>query len=181
MYTFEEDILHFIFIAFKGLKRKKEDIDLVFHSVMVGNMLKNIGCSENIVYTGYLHDIIEDTKYSYEDLKERYGKELADNVQKLSENTKILNYKERKEEFINRLKTYNNDLVLVELADKLQNLVSDYSLFLSLGKDALPTEAKTYEEIKWFYTELKKIFNEKLEESSLLERYNDIYEKYFKD
>lgn len=181
MYTFEEDILHFIFIAFKGLKRKKEDIDLVFHSVMVGNMLKNIGCSENIVYTGYLHDIIEDTKYSYEDLKERYGKELADNVQKLSENTKILNYKERKEEFINRLKTYNNNLILVELADKLQNLVSDYYLFLSLGKDALPTEAKTYEEIKWFYTELKKIFNEKLEENSLLERYNDIYEKYFKD
>ena len=180
MYTFEEDILHFIFIAFKGLKRKKEDIDLVFHSVIVGNMLKNIGCSENIVYTGYLHDIIEDTKYSYEDLKERYGKELADNVQKLSENTKILNYKERKEEFINRLKTYNNNLILVELADKLQNLVSDYSLFLSLGKDALPTEAKTYEEIKWFYTELKKIFNEKLEENSLLERYNDIYEKYFK-
>ena len=180
MYTFEEDILHFIFIAFKGLKRKKEDIDLVFHSVIVGNMLKNIGCSENIVYTGYLHDIIEDTKYSYEDLKERYGKELADNVQKLSENTKILNYKERKEEFINRLKTYNNNLILVELADKLQNLVSDYSLFLSLGKDALPTEAKTYEEIKWFYTELKKIFNEKLEEKSLLEKYNDIYEKYFK-
>ncbi len=181
MYTFEEDILHFIFIAFKGLKRKKEDIDLVFHSVMVGNMLKNIGCSENIVYTGYLHDIIEDTKYSYEDLKERYGKELADNVQKLSENTKILNYKERKEEFINRLKTYNNNLILVELADKLQNLVSDYSLFLSLGKDALPSEAKTYEEIKWFYTELKKIFNEKLEENSLLERYNNIYEKYFND
>lgn len=107
MYTFEEDILHFIFLAFKGLKRKKEDIDLVFHSVMVGNMLKNIGCSENIFYTGYLHDIIEDTKYSYEDLKERYGKELADNVQKLSENTKILNYKERKEEFINRLKIFN--------------------------------------------------------------------------
>lgn len=181
MYTFEEDILHFIFIAFKGLKRKKEDIDLVFHSVMVGNMLKNIGCSENIVYTGYLHDIIEDTKYSYEDLKERYGKELADNVQKLSENTKILNYKERKEEFINRLKTYNNNLILVELADKLQNLVSDYSLFLSLGKDALPSEAKTYEEIKWFYTELKKIFNEKLEDNSLLERYNNIYEKYFND
>lgn len=181
MYTFEEDILHFIFIAFKGLKRKKEDIDLVFHSVMVGNMLKNIGCSENIVYTGYLHDIIEDTKYSYEDLKERYGKELADNVQKLSENTKILNYKERKEEFINRLKNYNNNLILVELADKLQNLVSDYSLFLSLGKDALPSEAKTYEEIKWFYTELKKIFNEKLEENSLLERYNNIYEKYFND
>ena len=43
---------------------------------MVGNMLKNIGCSENIVYTGYLHDIIEDTKYSYEDLKKDMVKKM---------------------------------------------------------------------------------------------------------
>lgn len=58
MYTSEEKILHFIFIAFQGMKRKKENIDLVFHSVMVGNMLKNINSSEVIVNTGYLHDII---------------------------------------------------------------------------------------------------------------------------
>lgn len=134
MYTKEEEILHFIFIAFANLKRKKENIDLVFHSIMVGNMLKNIGCQENIIYTGYLHDVIEDTKYTYDDLKEKYGKELADNVQKLSENKEILNYIERKGEFINRLNTYNNELILVELADKLQNLISDYHLFQNYGK-----------------------------------------------
>ena len=144
MYTSEEKILHFIFIAFQGMQRKKENIDLVFHSVMVGNMLKNINSSEVIVNTGYLHDIIEDTSYTYEDIANKFGKQLANNVSKLSEDKTITNYKERKQEFINRLKNYDSDLLLVELADKLQNLVSDYELFSKQGKESLPTEGKNY-------------------------------------
>lgn len=181
MYTSEEKILHFIFIAFQGMKRKKENIDLVFHSVMVGNMLKNINSSEVIVNTGYLHDIIEDTSYTYEDIANKFGKQLADNVSKLSEDKTITNYKERKQEFINRLKNYDSDLLLVELADKLQNLVSDYELFSKQGKESLPTEGKNYSQTKWFYTSLKDLFNEKLNNNTLLERYNNIYEEYFKD
>ena len=181
MYTSEEKILHFIFIAFQGMKRKKENIDLVFHSVMVGNMLKNINSSEVIVNTGYLHDIIEDTSYTYEDIANKFGKQLADNVSKLSEDKTITNYKERKQEFINRLKNYDSDLLLVELADKLQNLVSDYELFSKQGKESLPTKGKNYSQIKWFYTSLKDLFNEKLNNNTLLERYNNIYEEYFKD
>ena len=177
MYTSEEKILHFIFIAFQGMKRKKENIDLVFHSVMVGNMLKNINSSEVIVNTGYLHDIIEDTSYTYEDIANKFGKQLADNVSKLSEDKTITNYKERKQEFINRLKNYDSDLLLVELADKLQNLVSDYELFSKQGKESLPTEGKNYSQIKWFYTSLKDLFNEKLNNNALLERYNNIYEE----
>ena len=50
MYTKEEEIIHFLFIAFDGLKRQKENIDLVFHSIMVGIMLKNISCDEDTVY-----------------------------------------------------------------------------------------------------------------------------------
>lgn len=122
------------------MKCKKENIDLVFHSVMVGNMLKNINSSEVIVNTAYLHDIIEDTSYTYEDIANKFGKQLADNVSKLSEDKTITNYKERKQEFINRLKNYDSDLLLVELADKLQNLVSDYELFSKQGKESLPTE-----------------------------------------
>lgn len=76
---------------------------------------------------------------------------------------------------------YDKNLILVELADKLQNLISDYNLFLSNGKNSLPTEAKSYEEIKWFYTELKNLFNKKLEPNLLLERYNKIYQTYFND
>ena len=49
MYKLEEEIIHFVFLAFNGMKRKKENIDLSFHSIMVGIMLKNIGCDEKTV------------------------------------------------------------------------------------------------------------------------------------
>ena len=66
-----------------------------------------------------------------------------------------------------------------ELADKLQNLISDYDLYLKFGKDSLNTEANNYDELKWFYKTLQKLFNERINKNILLDRYNDIVEEYF--
>ena len=144
MYTRLEEVIHFVFKAFKGKKRIKEDIDLSFHSICVGTMLKEIGMNEDIVITGYLHDIIEDTNYDYEYLKNKYGEVIASNVMYLSENRSIKDFKERKLEFINRLDSQDNDeLIVVEIADKLHNLLSDYELYkkmmkkLPLNKDGI--------------------------------------------
>ncbi len=179
MYELEEDIIHFVFMAFNNLKRAKEDISLAFHSIMVGNMLKNLGCDEEIVYIGYLHDIIEDTKYTYEDLLNRYGKKIADGVLVLSENQNIANYVERKKEFLNRLEKINDDILIVEIADKLQNLISDYEQYKIYGKDFLVTEASNFDELKWYYLELKKLFNSRISNNQLLKRYNEIVYEYF--
>ena len=179
MYTLEEEIIHFVFEAFNGLKRKKEDINLAFHSIMVGNMLKNIGCDNETIYIGYLHDIIEDTKYTYEDLLNKYGKNIADSVLLLSENKNIKDYVERKKEFIENLKTSNDNIVLVEIADKLQNLISDYEQYKIYGKEYLVTETNNFDELKWYYLELKKLFNSRIKENELLNRYNKIVSEYF--
>ena len=179
MYELEEDIIHFVFLAFEGLKRKNEDINLAFHSIMVANMLKNIGCSEETVYIGYLHDIIEDTKYTYEDLLNRYGKKIADGVLQLSENKSINNYVERKKDFLKCLEKVNDDILMVEIADKLQNLISDYDQYLVKGKEFLVIEANNYNELKWYYLELKNIFNKRIIDNKLLDRYNKIVYEYF--
>ncbi len=181
MYTKEEDVIHFVFIAFKGMKRKKEDIDLSFHSIMVGNMLKNIGCDEDIVCIGYLHDIIEDTKYTYNDILKHYGKKIADGVMSLSDDKSISDYVKRKTAFIQSLKSVDDNILTVELADKLQNLISDYNIYLKSGKESLATEFDNYEQLKWYHTELKKLFNSRKLNMKLLDRYNQIYEEYFTD
>ena len=178
-YLLEEEIIHFVFKAFYGMKRKKEDIELSFHSIMVGNMLKNCGCDETTVYIGYLHDIIEDTNYNYEYLYEKYGEKIANGVLYLSENKDIENYIDRKKDFINKIKDADSNIILVELADKLQNLISDYDMYLEKGKDYLVTEANNFEELKWFYLELKKLFNDKIPSNELLVRYNEIVKEYF--
>lgn len=63
-----EEAIHFVFMAFKGKKRIKENIELAYHSISVGMMLMEYGMSEEIVLTGLLHDIIEDTSYTYLDI-----------------------------------------------------------------------------------------------------------------
>lgn len=179
MYELEEEIIYFVFKAFMGLKRQKEDIDMAFHSIMVGNMLKNIGCDNNTIFMGYLHDIIEDTNYTYDDLVERYGKEIADGVLQLSENKNIANYVERKKEHIKRLEEANDNIIIIEIADKLQNLISDYEQYKIKGKEFLITEANNFEELKWYYLELKDLFNKRINNNHLLERYNKIVYEYF--
>ena len=58
MYSNEEKAIRFVIKAFEGQRRIKEDINLSFHSISVGYMLKDIGCSEEVVISGLLHDII---------------------------------------------------------------------------------------------------------------------------
>lgn len=182
MYRKQEQAIHFVFKAFQHKKRIKEDIDMAFHSISVGFILKDLNCSEETILTGLLHDVIEDTDFTYQDLEKNFGKDIADNVLLLSENMNISNWIERKKEFIKRFETFSSELVLVELADKLHNLLSDYPLFLKNGRDSLiTTKQNSYETKKWYYKELQKIFNERLKDNALLFRYNELINVYFND
>lgn len=66
-------------------------------------MLKDAGCGEDVVISGFLHDIIEDTNYNYQYIVDNYGKVIADNVKNVSANKLISNWKDRKKSFIEHL------------------------------------------------------------------------------
>ena len=180
MYSNEEKAIRLVVKAFENKKRIKEDINLAVHSITVGYMLKDIGCNEEVVISGFLHDLIEDTEYSYEYIKENFGEDIANNVLIVSENTLVDDWVERKKEFLKRIEEASRDILLIELADKLHNLLFDYELYVEKGKEALATLNTTYEMNKWYYIEMAKIFNDRLDkENKLLIRYNNICKIYF--
>ncbi len=72
-----------------------------------------------------------------------------------------------------------DNIILIELADKLHNLLSDYDLFTRYGNQALSTLNTTYEMNKWYYLEFENLFNSVLETNELLDRYNILVSKYF--
>ena len=181
MYTKEEQAIKFVIKALEGKKRIKEDIDLSFHSISVGVMLKNNNCDENTVTAGFLHDIIEDSDYDYEYIKENFGDVVADYVLNVSEDLSITDWKQRKIAFIENLEKCNSNIILIEVADKLHNLLSDYELWKKEGRQALATLNTTYDMNKWYYLEMKKLFNSKIKNSNLLDRYNQICDMYFSD
>lgn len=181
MYTELEEAIHFVFLAFNNQKRIKEDINLTFHSISVATMLLEEKCDYDTILIGLLHDILEDTNYTYNDLKNKFGIKVADNVLLLSEKNEISDFKTRKKEFITRISEAADNIILVEIADKLHNLLSDYELYQKNGQNALATLNTTYEMNKWYYLEMLKLFERRITNSNLLNRYKAIVNIYFKD
>lgn len=172
--------IYFATKAHTGQKRKTEqDVDMIFHPFTVGMILQRAGAKTECVIAGILHDVVEDTKYTLEDIKEQFGTQVANIVDEVSEN-KSLPWKERKIETINKIKTASMDGKLVECADKISNLESLYNLYQEEGEEVWKSFNKPKEEQKWYYTNMfQAILMNTTEENMLFDRYKRILNKVF--
>jgi guanosine-3',5'-bis(diphosphate) 3'-pyrophosphohydrolase len=80
--------------VYQKQKRKGKDIPYITHPLTVGLILSRVGADEDTVVAGILYDTIEDSvpekKVSSEMLEKRFGKEVAELVQSVSETNKEL-------------------------------------------------------------------------------------------
>lgn len=67
------DAIEFAIEAHHGQVRKGSEIPYMRHPIGVGKILHQIGCTEDVVVSGILHDCIEDTKTSQDEIMERFG------------------------------------------------------------------------------------------------------------
>lgn len=172
--------IYFATKAHTGQKRKTEqDVDMIFHPFTVGMILQRAGAKTECVIAGILHDVVEDTKYTLEDIKEQFGTQVANIVDEVSEN-KSLPWKKRKIEAINKIKTASMDGKLVECADKISNLESLYNLYQEEGEEVWKSFNKPKEEQKWYYTNMfQAVLMNTTEENMLFDRYKRILNKVF--
>jgi len=68
-----------------------------------------------------LHDVIEDTKLSYQRVKEIFGKDVADGVDSLSKR-KDIEKSQQLRESLKRIQLQPNEVWMVKLADRISNL-----------------------------------------------------------
>ena len=172
--------IYFATKAHNGQKRKSDkDVDMIFHPFTVGMMLQKSGASEVAVIAGILHDVVEDTGYTIDDIKEEFGDDIAKVVLEVSEK-KELPWDERKQEAIDRIKTASIDGKLVECADKISNLETMYNLYVEQGDDIWKSFKRPKEKQKWYYTEMYKAVIENTNEDNILfDRLKKILEKLF--
>lgn len=60
--------------------QKYGDKPYSYHLIRVVEHLRKIGCSQQTIVAGYLHDILEDTPISFKTLEEQYGSDVAQDV-----------------------------------------------------------------------------------------------------
>lgn len=166
--------------AHNGQKRKSDkNVDMIFHPYTVAMMIQRAGGSNEAVIAGLLHDVVEDTPYSLEDIRNEFGDKIAFVVSEVSEK-KELEWEERKQEAINRIKTASIDGKLVECADKISNLETMYNLYGEIGEEIWNSFKRPKEKQKWYYTEMyNAVIQNTNEKNILFDRYKKILEKLF--
>ena len=172
--------IYFATKAHTGQKRKSEpEVDMIFHPFTVGMILQRADANTNTVIAGILHDVVEDTNFKLEDIQQEFGKEIAQIVFEVSEN-KVLPWKERKIDAINKIKTASLEGKLVECADKIHNLETLYALLKERGEEIWDTFNKPKEEQQWYYTVMyQAVIENTKEENPLFDRYKEILNKIF--
>ena len=182
MYTKVEEAIHFMVKANKGQKRKNENIDKSFHSMIIYSMLRDFTTTEDVLVSALLHDVINDTEYGYEEIEERFGTLVADMVSDLSEDMAIAKWIDRKKDYVKTMRAnYDVNVINIMLADKLHNLISNYERYLKMGDKIWKNTGGTKDENRWLYRELYTIAKKKEANSNLLKRYKEIITIYFGD
>lgn len=110
----------------EGQLRKSGEPYLV-HPVEVAKILAELGMDENTIVAGLLHDTVEDTSYSEEELKADFGEEVAllvDGVTKLG-SLVFESKEERQAENLRKMfLAMSKDIrvLIIKLSDRLHNL-----------------------------------------------------------
>src|SRR3989344_2827572 len=106
-------------------KKRASGEPFIQHPLNVAYILAEHRLDDSSIVAAFLHDVIEDTEGTYEDIKKEFGTEVADIVDGLTKITKIKYESKRNVEYIRRLlvaSTKDVRIILIKLADKLHNM-----------------------------------------------------------
>lgn len=110
----------------RGQKRNSGE-DYFIHPIAVATLLSNMQLDDQTICAGLMHDVLEDTDVTKEEMKEKFGEEitfLVDGVTKLKQ-IKFESREEKQAENIRKMvMAMSNDVrvVLIKLADRLHNM-----------------------------------------------------------
>ncbi|MBQ8425205.1 MAG: bifunctional (p)ppGpp synthetase/guanosine-3',5'-bis(diphosphate) 3'-pyrophosphohydrolase [Clostridia bacterium] len=76
---------------------------------------------ELLICSAIMHDTIEDTTATYDEVKESFGKKIADGVMALTKNESLEKEKQMRDS-LERIKKQPKEIALVKLADRLLNI-----------------------------------------------------------
>ncbi len=96
-------------------------IPYIEHPKAVAELLAEHGWDEDVLAAALLHDVIEDSEMTLDDLKKRFGEPVVSMVGALTDNETIADWIARKEEHRERVSTAGPGALAIYGADKLTN------------------------------------------------------------
>lgn len=118
-----EKAIAFALRAHEAQTRKESDMPYIVHPLAVALILARAGFENRVLIAAILHDVIEDTAVTSEELTEAFGREVAEIVTALSHDD-TLPWKEKKSAYIECVRIATAEVKAVATADKIANAES---------------------------------------------------------
>lgn len=154
--------------AHREQTRKATDIPYITHPYAVGLLLQKAGCSNDVIAAGILHDTVEDTAATYEELLEHFGGRVANLVRAASETDNSLLWEDRKQHTIDQLKEASIEEIQVITADKLHNLKSIHADLKTHGEEIWERFSRGRRDQHWYYASIVKELSPSIKEFRLI-------------
>lgn len=171
--------------AHKGTFRKSTNIPYIVHPMEAGAIAASVTDDEKVIAAAILHDTIEDTDTTPEDIRREFGDEVlrlieSDSEDKREELPPEETWKMRKEETIDYLRNRaDKKEKIIALSDKLSNIRAIYRDYQTIG-DALwdRFNQKDKNEHAWYYKSFIETLSE-LKGTAAYEEYCELAVKIF--
>lgn len=170
--------------AHKGQFRKGTQIPYILHPLEAAAIVGTMTTDDEIIAAAVLHDVVEDTDTTVEQIKERFGERVAALVASESEDKREnlsaeSTWKIRKQETIDHLKTAPIDVKKITLGDKLSNIRAIHRDYNAIGDKLWQRfNQKDKNEHYWYYRSIAECLTE-LDGYQAYKEYYELVEKTF--
>lgn len=114
--------------------RRTSGLPYLIHPVAVALKLAKHGFPDSVIAAALLHDVLEDTDYSSEKLKDEMGEEIFGMVTGVTYDNS-LDYLEKRRKYLEIVKVSSAEVKAISIADKIHNLESILIEHEQLGSD----------------------------------------------
>jgi GTP diphosphokinase / guanosine-3',5'-bis(diphosphate) 3'-diphosphatase len=105
-----------------GQYRKQTGEQFVEHPIAVARLLTESGYDGPVIAAAYLHDVVEKTDVELDEIRERFGPQVAGLIACLSEDPEIAGYAARKRALRQGILEAGGDPVVIYAADRVANM-----------------------------------------------------------
>jgi (p)ppGpp synthase/HD superfamily hydrolase len=146
-----DEAIAFAARAHNGQRRKSDDLPYIAHPFAVALILQHMGCRDEIIIAGLLHDTVEDTDVTLAEIERRFGRAVADIVAGCTEPSKGHSWETRKLYAIEHLRAAPLAVKLVAAADKYHNLSATIRQQRLVGPRVWQRFRRGVEQQAWYY------------------------------
>ena len=171
--------------AHSGARRMGTNVPYIVHPIEAAAIVSAMTDDEEVIAAAVLHDVIEDTDATEDDLYARFGRRITELVLNESEDKRrtlpaALTWKTRKQETITFLETEaDRDAKMLALADKLSNLRAIHRDQCIIGDKIWERfNEKNKEMHAWMYRSIAKALEE-LKDHPTWQEYNRLVTEVF--